>query len=82
MTARWQSAEEGYKNVKDFYHGGQPNLITRTNDLRKRMVNGPFRETLKRILQMKGMSYDEYAHMIIEQYHLDLEEIARRSMSK
>ena len=76
MTQRFGNPD-GYNNVRSFFYNGQENLITRNNNLRARMVNSPFRENLRLILNKRQMDFDTYAKMVLNQYHIDLAEIAR-----
>ena len=75
MTLRFDHPT-GYENVRSFFYTGRENLITRKDNLRSRMVNSPFRKSLETILKAKGMTYDQYANMIINQYHIDLEALS------
>jgi len=76
MTERFGNPD-GYYNVRSFFYTGQETLITRNNNLRTRMVESPFRENLRIILNQNQMDFDTYAKNVLNQYHIDLAEIAR-----
>ena len=77
MTMRFNT--NGTDNVKLFYETGQARFITSRNQLRDRMVNNGFRKTLKAILNQRGMTFDEYVDLLLNQYHIDLDSLIQKS---
>jgi len=75
MTLRW--GKNGIPSVRDYYDTGDPTYITRRNDLRDRMENSKFRATLKAILHQRRMSFNQYAQVLLDQYHIDLDQLLR-----
>ena len=81
LTERFGNPD-GYRNVRAFFNIGLEDYITRENNLRARMINSPFRENLRLILQVNKVDFDTYAKMVLNQYHIDLAEIDRMRKSK
>ena len=73
MTLRWN--EDGTRYVRAYIATANEDFITRNNNLRDRIVNSNFRETIKAILHQRNMTFDQYAETILNQYHIDLNEL-------
>lgn len=76
MTIRFRV--NGIHQVKSFYETGNPTLITSKNDFRRRITSCGFRESLNAILHQRRMTFEQYAQMLLDQYHIDLDALAKQ----
>ena len=76
MTIRFN--RNGISNVNAFFDTGDGKYITSKNNLRERMLHSNFRTTLKQILHQKRMTFAEYAQLILDQYHIDLNSLIQK----
>ena len=76
MTLRWN--EDGTRYVRAYIATANEDFITKNNNLRNRIVNSNFRETIKAILHQRNMTFDQYAETILNQYHIDLNELLQQ----
>lgn len=66
--------EVAISNMRSFYYYPERlDYITRTNNLRSRVVESDFHKNLKSILTLNHLNYDEYVERLVSQYHLDPE---------
>ena len=60
--------ETALNNMIQYIKTGDISKITRTNDLRKRIISSNLIQKIKKVLQEKGMSCDEYFKYILGKY--------------
>ena len=80
------NANTAYANLIEFIKTGKPNLLTKDYDLRERIVNSTFIVDVKKIIQSRDISVDEYiysfSNIFIEQNKSYLDEAIMETYSK